>query len=493
MYTTPGMRSSSLVLSIAASVLSCGEPVIAPYEEPGPVPVSLVIEPQDVMVVEGRSVQLAATLRDSSGTPIEGTVGWGAFPTEIATVSNSGIVYGHQLGRVNVVASHGALRDTVVVWVQVVFRSVTAGARHTCGVTIADAAYCWGVNPEGRLGDGARRTRTSPSRVADGLHYLDVSAGRQFTCARTAEGAACWGSNRSGQLGSNTKSDALEPLAVAGDLAFVSLSAYAIHACAIEAETGQPYCWGADWAGQLGDGDAEWHARPYPVANVSPLRSIAAGWLFTCGLDEVATIWCWGGNDHGQLGRGDVPDDCQFPAGSYLPCARLPQQIPAERPYASLVAGSGHACALTPGGEAYCWGDNGSGQLGIGTTVSTSTPSSVASSLRFTALTAGDRHTCGLTSDGDAYCWGANAHGALGTSSTFENCAGQLCSTVPVPVSGDLRFALLSASRGDGGSHTCGISVEGVLYCWGSNSQGQLGAGFSGAVSFEPLRVSGQP
>ena len=88
---------------------------------------------------------------------------------------------------------------------------------------------------------------------------------------------------------------------------------------------------------------------------------------------------------------------------------------------------------------------------------------------------------------------GYNGKGALGTEGSFDSCSGMLCSTTPVRVQGGIEFRSVSVSPGLGGSHTCGVAESGFVYCWGSNAAGQLGRGYTGGVSFEPVRILGQP
>jgi alpha-tubulin suppressor-like RCC1 family protein len=134
--------------------------------------------------------------------------------------------------------------------------------------------------------------------------------------------------------------------------------------------------------------------------------------------------------------------------------------------FISVTAGADHVCALTDRGEAYCWGSNEAGQLGTGSTDSLAhtRPARVIGDLTFTTLAAGLTHTCGLTRDGAVFCWGANDSAQLGDG-TIRN------SPTPVRVATDVKFKTI----GPGGTHTCAVSVDGVGYCWGGNWHGQLG------------------
>jgi alpha-tubulin suppressor-like RCC1 family protein len=149
------------------------------------------------------------------------------------------------------------------------FASLTAGlGRHTCGFTDAGAAYCWGENPFGALGDGSEGDRASPGPVSGGLAFVQLVAGGFLghTCGLIAGGTAyCWGDNERGQVGDNSTADRLEPALVFGGLSFTTLDAGFRHTCGL-ATTGALYCWGSNGAGQLGTNSTTHATVPTKVA-----------------------------------------------------------------------------------------------------------------------------------------------------------------------------------------------------------------------------------
>ncbi len=467
-------------------------PVVLPA-----VPALVTVTPAEVVILNGETVQLTADVRDSTGVAVHGTLlEWSSFDSAVASVSNDGLVLGVRLGTARIRVAVGELADTADVSVRVLFRSVSAGVDHTCGISTTGLGYCWGRGAVGRLGDGQRKDSPGPIAVADVPQFSAIDAGFEFSCGHSPLGEAyCWGGNRSGQLGSGRKSDSSTPVAVAGGHTFQTVSASAVHACGIAADA-QAYCWGGNWFGEGGHGWLGGTHAPLVVAGGIRFARLATGFFFTCAIaDDLANAgraFCWGENQYGQLGVQTAGMPCRTPTGQPVACAAQPTKVSRDIGFEQLSAGGRHACGVDANGTAYCWGDNALGQLGSATG-SQSEPTPVFSTAPFIQVTAGDSHTCALTAEGDAYCWGSNASGELGSLSTFENCGGKLCSRQPVLVTGNHRFRMLRAGGSPSHGHSCGITTQDEAFCWGGNEYGQLGFGRAGGNSSEPVRVAGQP
>jgi alpha-tubulin suppressor-like RCC1 family protein len=153
----------------------------------------------------------------------------------------------------------------------------------------------------------------------------------------------------------------------------------------------------------------------------------------------------------------------------------------------AIVAGTYHSCALLSTGGLDCWGANFFGQLGNGTTTSSSIPvevDGIANAIQIAAAS----DSCALLSTGGVNCWGYNPDGELGDgmSTGPENCEPSACSTMPVEVSGLTTATQVAAGQ----DHTCALLSTGGIDCWGSNAQGQLGNGTT-TDSSTPVPVSG--
>lgn len=350
-----------------------------------------------------------------------------------------------------------------------VFAQLSAGDTHTCALTEQGVAWCWGLNGDGRLGTGDTARRVSPRPVQSGsTSFRQVSAGGAHTCALDANGVAyCWGSNASGQLGAgSTVVAATAPTRVLGSRSWLSISAGASHTCAI-AQNGTAFCWGSNASGELGTGSAAPAFEPVQVSSATGLAgalAISAGDRFTCALRGTGAAMCWGraGRLGGAAGQSAVPVDAQ-----------------SQATYGGLDAGGEVACAIEPAVQrAACWGD----PTRVGSASATGTaPTRVQLDVDLASVSAGGTSACALTVTGLARCWGANGGGQLGDGSS----AGE--SRVPVPVAGDRAYRSISV----GGTHACAITTLLQTFCWGRNDAGQLGLGNASATPVRtPSRVS---
>lgn len=241
------------------------------------------------------------------------------------------------------------------------------------------------------------------------------------------------------------------------------------HACVITTD-GEVICWGANWAGQLGNGTWSESLVPTKVSGLSGVTKIVSGERHTCVLTVSGDVKCWGHNEFGQLGNG----------ATYWGSPTPTDVIGLTSGVVSITAGMWHTCAVTNTGGVKCWGFNSYGQLGDGTTTNSSTPLDVVSlSSGVIAVAAGSEHTCALTSLGSVKCWGSNWAGQLGDG-TYNN------SLVPVSVQGLSSGALVLAV---GYAHSCASTGIGVK-CWGLNEQGQIGDGTVGVYLYRPSPVN---
>jgi alpha-tubulin suppressor-like RCC1 family protein len=373
------------------------------------------------------------------------------------------------------------------------FYQVSAGSSHTCGVTSDNRAFCWGSGNVGQLGNGTTTRRLRPVAVAGTLRFRQVSAGTDHTCGVTpAYRAYCWGSNRAGALGDGTQTDRLRPVPVAGGLQFRQVDAGDGHTCAVTYPDNRAYCWGYHAEGALGDGTfpeggggwlpPETRLTPTAVAGGLRFRQVSAGGGLddfegrdpfeghSCGVTTTDEAFCWGPNWVGQLGIGGT-------TGSSV---NTPTRVAGTHRFRQIEVGSAFTCAVTTTNRAFCWGNGRQGQIGDGKTFLRFSPSAVAGGHAFSRVTTGYSHTCGETTLNRAYCWGS---GALGDGTTTRR-------LTPVAVAGGLFFSQVSAGGTEFGSHTCGKTAAGVAYCWGSNSNGQLGDGTT-TTRLRPVRVVG--
>ncbi len=238
------------------------------------------------------------------------------------------------------------------------------------------------------------------------------------------------------------------------------------------------YCWGRNDNGQAGIGTS---ASPVlkPTITVEPglvdnTRLIASeinGLFGTCAYNGT-NIYCWGANINGQIGNGTTGGIM------YSPTAVNMSGVLAGKVITQMVYGYQHVCVLASGGI-YCWGMNSKGQLGDGTTTTRSVPvatnmSGVLAGKTITSISAGQYTTCAVA-DNQVYCWGSNYYGALGTGTRSLDWAAQ-----SLPVSATAINSVIAGKTitklSMGGNGGC-ILASGEVYCWGTNTAGELGDG----------------
>lgn len=233
--------------------------------------------------------------------------------------------------------------------------ALAVGANHACGLDVEGMAYCWGGNSVGQLGAGDLAGRHQPVPVVDGHRFMAISAGGSTTCALTAEeGAAyCWGHNSHGQVGDGTTQNRAQPHRVGGNEVFEEIDVGFRFVCARTAE-GHVYCWGANNRAQTGNPHSGAVPEPRRVGGTLTFTSLTVGLLQACALTAGGEAYCWGAGEFGALGTGDTNDRAQ------------PTAVSGGLTFSRIGTGATTTCGVTTSGETYCWGLDHYGSLGTG-------------------------------------------------------------------------------------------------------------------------------
>ena len=348
----------------------------------------------------------------------------------------------------------------------------------------------------------------SGSAMAYGWGF--IMGGYWHTAAMAADGnlLVMWGWNYNGQLGDGTTTERHSPVQVLGEggAGFLSdmtaIEGGGWHSVALKTD-GTVRTWGSNYHGQLGDGTTTDRHTPVQVLGeggagfLSDMTAIVAGANHTVTLKSDGTVWAWGWNYHGQLGDG-----------TWLNTSTTPVQVHGEGDVGFLediigaAVGSHHTVALKSDGTVWAWGYNSDGQLGDGTTTERHTPVQVHGEgdvgflSDIVAIRGGDYHTVALKSDGTVWAWGRNQYGQLGNGTTVS-------SSTPVQLGGGTRLFSQAHGEGDvdflneitaiavGSYHTIALKTDGTVWVCGLNDNGQLGNGTT-TDEHTPVQVHGE-
>lgn len=300
---------------------------------------------------------------------------------------------------------------------------VSSGTYHACAIASDDNIYCWGANGWGQLGTGTTNGSMVPvaidkTGVMNGKTIKMMMAGNSHSCVVASDNLPyCWGANSSGQLGDGTGVENHSPVAVtmSGVLSGKTIkylsSADAAHTCVIASDD-NGYCWGYNFAGQIGNGATSAALAPAAVNTAGvlsgrTLKSITVGSFHTCAVASDNNAYCWGYNSgYGQLGSGAGTD-------SSVPLAVVMNGALNGKTVKMISGGGYHTCAIGSDDNGYCWGSNssGAGQLGNNSPIGTNAPVSVVmngalNGKTLKSISLGYEFSCGLASDNALYCWG---------------------------------------------------------------------------------------
>ncbi|HEY6225026.1 MAG TPA: Ig-like domain-containing protein, partial [Gemmatimonadales bacterium] len=355
---------------------------------------TVTVTPATNSVVAGASVQLKATAYNATGSVLsKATFTWTTNNAAAAIVSATGLMTAVGPGSATITATSGTVggSSSVTALANLALAAVSAGNQYSCGLSPTGSGFCWGANDQSQLGNGSTTDVYGPSALSGGLAFTTIGIQYAGGCGLVSSGSAwCWGgvgepTSSGGALGGGNTS-APVPVALVGGMTFTAVSDFDGQACGLDA-TGAAFCWGWNRYGQLGNGTITDSPTPAAVSGGLTFTAISGGASdHACGITSAGVAYCWGDNGKGQLGASST-DTCTLPLnGNPEPCSLKPIAVSGGLVFASISAGWANTCGVTTSGVAYCWGVNSYGQLGNGTTTNSTTPVPVSGGLSFTVI-----------------------------------------------------------------------------------------------------------
>ena len=447
----------------------------------------VIINPRSLRFTTlGRQAQVTITAVDVYGNQIFAPATLITRNAAVATLEGAPVVRARGNGSTFLVATVQGVSDSIPIVVQQVVAAV--------GVSPASASILLGDTVRYRA--SAVDSSGSPVTNAQFTWRTGSAAVATVDAAGLVRGT---GVGTTTVFAASGGVEASASVTVRATFAATALDAGAFHTCAISG--GTTYCWGSNATRQLGS-LAPTTGTPQPVASSIGFAQLAGGGPGiesghplgqTCAVTTGGAVYCWGNDNMRQISGTPATENCRFSLNFSYRCRATPEPVPGLSNVVSLTSGAFHSCAVNAAGAAYCWGSNRFGELGTSAAVTeqcrsegangfnvacSSTPLLVAGGIQFREISAGASFTCALSTVNQAFCWGTNTDGQLGN--------GGGSSSTPVAVQGGHQFTQISS----GFSHSCAVRTDGRILCWGEGAAGQLGNG-STSDSSVPVLVAG--
>lgn len=355
------------------------------------------------------------------------------------------------------------------------FTQIVSAGNTSCAIDTDKAAWCWGANNKGQLGDGAKVNRTAPVKVGGNILFASLVRGTGDTWCGLDTGSKpwCWGANPDGQIGTGAATvgiDATTPVTPEGGRTFLSLYQSVNTTCGIDAARAA-WCWGAN----PGNKGATGSPVPVPVFGTILWASFSMDANTVCGLDTTGADFCWAGNANGRTGSKNAP---ALNTPATISGGRKHTQILVTRNESTSVVST--ACELDTTGKIWCWGEGSKGQLGRGTAGSSTTAAGITGT--YTTMHSQASTICALDTGARIWCWGENNRGQVGNGLTVD-------ATAPVQADAATTYAALTGATGNG-QWFCGLTQANTIKCWGANGSGQTTPG-STADAKTPTQITG--
>ncbi len=354
--------------------------------------------------------------------------------------------------------------------------AVSSGLRHSLSLRADGSVFAWGSNGFGQLGIEAAVNVRSPEQIPGISNATAISAGGQHSLVLLEDGTVrAFGNDEFGQVGNGTFTELIEkPVAVQGLSNVVAISAGEDHSLAL-LSNGTVWAWGNDEHGQLGNGATRNSDVPVQVTGLTGVKAIATGGQFSMALLEDGKVEAWGFDGRGQIGNLSVLAEETETAETSVPV-----EVEGLSGVTAIAAGRDHALALLESGKVDGWGDDSEGEVGNGARTSAVRNATEVSGLTgVKQISAGNEESAAVLGSGAVMSWGQNSSGNLGIGTVGEG------SDVPVPVTGLAEAVGVDA----GGSHMLALGEATPAVSSISPAAGPLAGG--GVVHITGLNFGG--